>query len=95
VRQRATRPALDALAAAGCLDEADQRQLVASYRFLRRLENRLRIVHDRPITELRADDKLARRLGYHGAAPGARLLDDYRGHTDAVRTIYARLLPIG
>jgi glutamate-ammonia-ligase adenylyltransferase len=107
VRARATAPALDAVHAAGLLADAEHAQLTASWRFLRRLENRLRIVHDRPIARLRADseegsgqgaphgaelDKLARRLGHHGAAPGARLLDEYREHTERVRAIYARRL---
>jgi glutamate-ammonia-ligase adenylyltransferase len=93
LRARATHEALDALARAAILDEHDHRQLAASYRFLRRVEARLRIVHDRPIAEVGLDDKLARRLGYHGAAAGARLLDDYREHSSAVRRIYARFLP--
>jgi glutamate-ammonia-ligase adenylyltransferase len=64
---------------------------------LRRLENRLRIVHDRSIQELptggAALDKLARRLGYRGPRAGAALLDDYRAHAERVRAIYARYLP--
>ena len=35
---------------------------------------------------------LARRLGYVGADAGARLLADYRRHTEQVRATYARLL---
>jgi glutamate-ammonia-ligase adenylyltransferase len=105
LRARATAAALDALDAAGKLDRPDYRQLAASYRFLRRLENRLRIVHDRPIAVLDAPptveahggelDKLARRLGYRAGAdpPGARLAADYRAHSSSVRAIYARLLP--
>jgi glutamate-ammonia-ligase adenylyltransferase len=100
LRARATAPALDALGAAGILAPDDHDKLAASYQFLRRLENRLRIVHDRPIAMLAASldggelDKLARRLGYRAGAtsPGARLLDDYRSHSSSVRDIYARLL---
>jgi hypothetical protein len=37
-------------------------------------------------------DKLARRLGYRGAQPGARLLGDYLRHAGLIRAIYARHL---
>jgi glutamate-ammonia-ligase adenylyltransferase len=57
LRERATGPALDALAAAGLLDGETHAQLAAAWRFLRRLESRLRIVHDRPITELRTEQR--------------------------------------
>jgi glutamate-ammonia-ligase adenylyltransferase len=106
LRHRATRPALEALRAAGVLDDATFGVLATGYRFLRRLENRMRIVHDRSISQLGDDplelDKLARRLGYRQAAGGggdpsvavgARLLDEYRRHTARVRAIYARWLP--
>jgi glutamate-ammonia-ligase adenylyltransferase len=97
LRQRATADALAALIAAGILDAADGRALADSYAFLRRLENRLRIVHDRSIQQItdRPDEltKLARRLGYHGDDCGARLLADYRSHAGRTRALYARFLP--
>ncbi|MGZ3405255.1 MAG: [protein-PII] uridylyltransferase family protein, partial [Polyangia bacterium] len=97
VRLRATADALAALAEAGVLPAADARALGESYAFLRRLENRLRIVHDRSIQQItdRADElgALARRLGYHGDDAGARLLADYRAHTERIRAHYARWLP--
>jgi glutamate-ammonia-ligase adenylyltransferase len=98
LRVRAIRPALDALRAAGLLTPGEHEALVGAYLFLRRLENRLRIVHDRSIAELPGAapeelDKLARRLGYRGAACGARLLDEYRDHTARVRIIYQKYLP--
>ncbi len=59
---------LDALEAAGLLPAADAQSLRAGYSFLRLVEARLRIVTDRPLTEVpeSADDrvKLARRLGF-------------------------------
>lgn len=98
VRVRATKHALEALAREGVLPEDDARTLGESYAFLRRLEMRLRIVHDRSIRQFTADpaelDKLARRLGYHGQQPGARLLADYREHSGRIRAIYARWLPL-
>jgi [glutamine synthetase] adenylyltransferase / [glutamine synthetase]-adenylyl-L-tyrosine phosphorylase len=68
LRVRATLPALDAARAAGLIDEDDHRTLTSGYRFLRRLENRLRIVHDRPVHELPWDaaglEMLARRAHF-------------------------------
>ena len=97
LRLRATLPALDALAQAGLLPAEDARELRSAYAFLRRLENRLRIVHDRSIQQItdqpRELDKLARRLGYRDASPGARMLVEYREQTERVRAIYARYLP--
>jgi glutamate-ammonia-ligase adenylyltransferase len=97
VRRRATTEALAALADARLIDPAEARQLTESYAFLRRLENRLRIVSDRSIQQIsdrnpRELGKLARRLGYHGDDGGARLLADYRQHTERVRALYARYL---
>jgi glutamate-ammonia-ligase adenylyltransferase len=97
LRVRATADALAALEHAGVLPADDARTLAESYAFLRRLENRLRIVHDRSIQQItdRAGelDALARRLGYHGDDVGAHLLADYRAHTERIRARYARWLP--
>jgi glutamate-ammonia-ligase adenylyltransferase len=63
--------ALDALAGAGLLSEEDATALRDGYSFLRFVEARLRIVTDRPLTEIpeAADDlaKLARRTGFASA----------------------------
>jgi [glutamine synthetase] adenylyltransferase / [glutamine synthetase]-adenylyl-L-tyrosine phosphorylase len=74
--------------------------LEEAYLFLRKLENRLRIVQDRSISELRVApgelDKLARRMGYtepHSAG-GRRLLDDYLTHTGRVRDLYRTFFPV-
>jgi len=97
LRVRATDEALRALAAAGALPVEDAREIGASHAFLRRLEHRLRMVSDRAIHQITDDprelDKLARRMGYHGEEPGARLLADYREHTARIRAHYARFLP--
>lgn len=101
IRRRQVPGALRALEAGGYLAPASARRLLEAYRFLRRLENRLRIVHDRPIGHLpqgRRDlDALARRMGYHGGSvgapgPGEDLLEAYRRLTDEVRTIYRSVL---
>ncbi len=60
--------ALDALEASGVLPASEAAALCDGYSFLRLVEARLRIVTDRPLTEIpeRAEDlaKLARRLGF-------------------------------
>jgi glutamate-ammonia-ligase adenylyltransferase len=97
LRVRATHEALAALHDEAVLPSAEAHELGDSYAFLRRLETRLRIVHDRSIQEIRDEpkelNKLARRLGYHGEQPGARLLADYRAHAEQVRAIYLKYLP--
>ena len=103
IRRRGTREALEALQAGGYLAPGDARRLLEAWRFLRRLENRLRIVHDRPIGHLprgRRDlDALARRMGYHGGSvgapgPGEDLLTVYRRLTGEVRAIYRSVLGV-
>jgi glutamate-ammonia-ligase adenylyltransferase len=93
LRVRGTRPALDAARAAGLLGEAAHATLLGGYRFLRTIENRLRIVHDRPIHEYPSDpvelDRLARRAGY----PSSGALDRaYLAWTEDVRAVYEELL---
>lgn len=90
-----TLKALEAARHAGLLADPDVTQLCDSYRFLRSVQNRLRIVADRETSALPQDprrlDRLARRLGYdagHDGAPGERLLADYARHTGQVRGIY-------
>lgn len=72
VRERGTLAAMQALEAAGCLNDPEYRALEDAYRFLRKTEHRLQIMFDwqthrlpeRP-EELR---KLALRMGYAGHA---------------------------
>ncbi len=94
LRQRATAPALDALHACGVLSEDDFSMLSRGYRFLRTLENRLRIEHDQPVEALESEDAhltpLARRLGYEGDDAAAQLLADYQNQREALRTCYTR-----
>jgi glutamate-ammonia-ligase adenylyltransferase len=83
--------ALDSLEAAGLLPADDAAGLRAGYSFLRLVEARLRIVTDRPLTEVpeSADDraKLARRLGFEPTAAFlselARVTADVRARYDA------------
>ncbi|MEA2624949.1 MAG: [glutamine synthetase] adenylyltransferase / [glutamine synthetase]-adenylyl-L-tyrosine [Candidatus Binatota bacterium] len=98
VRQRATEPALEALAAAGLLPAAEFHDLLDGYRFLRRLESRLRLESDQPVEALEhhgpAVESVARGLGYSGAADSAArvLLADFEAVRERVRRVYERHL---
>src|SRR5207248_2368318 len=96
IRVAATPEALVALQRAGLLAPSDEEPLARGYRFLRRLESRLRIVRDRPIDSLPTFGRelllLARRLGYTGERPGEDLLAEYTRHTSEVRAAFLRVL---
>src|SRR5262249_36061298 len=62
VRQASTPLALASLRQAGLLGETDYLSLIRGYRFLRRLESRLRIVRDRAIDQLPESGKERLRL---------------------------------
>lgn len=85
--------ALDALAAAGLLSEPNCAALRDGYSFLRFVEARLRIVTDRPLTEVpeNADDlaKLARRSGF---ASAEAFLNELAARRAAVRTAYESVI---
>jgi glutamate-ammonia-ligase adenylyltransferase len=96
IRTPDTLKALSRLSKAGILDDGEKRLLKEAYVFLRRLEGRLRIVHDRPDgylaragAELRT---LARRSGYSGADPGERLLKEYSAAASRVRALFLERL---
>lgn len=93
LRTPSTVPALRAAGELGLASPADCGLLIDGYRFLRTLEHRMRIVHDRSVHRLPRDpeelDKLARRAGYHD---GDSLLRDYAHWTREVRSAYARVL---
>jgi glutamate-ammonia-ligase adenylyltransferase len=95
LRVGSTLKALDAARDTGLLADLDAAHLCESYRFLRTVQNRLRIVGDRETSVLPKDpcrlDRLARRLEYeagYDVRPGDRLLADYERHTERVRKIY-------
>ncbi|MGB4781269.1 DUF294 nucleotidyltransferase-like domain-containing protein, partial [Candidatus Methylomirabilis sp.] len=90
-----TLKALESACGAGLIADSDAVDLSTSYRFLRTVQNRLRIVADLETSVLPNDpdrlDRLARRLGYEpadGGGPGERFLADYQRHTERVRGIY-------
>ncbi len=96
LRSPNTLEALQALQQTELLDDQETRLLTDGYLFLRRLENKLRLVHDQSISQLASDKpylaKLARRLGYPGVQPDEQLLADYRQTTEQIRTIFDHYL---
>ncbi len=98
LRQNGTMKALDELHREKLLDEADYQALSSGYQFLRRLENKLRILHDHSISELSGERdylaKLARRLGYpdRPRRPEQVFLEDYREVTEKIRAVFDRHL---
>ncbi|HTJ44186.1 MAG TPA: bifunctional [glutamate--ammonia ligase]-adenylyl-L-tyrosine phosphorylase/[glutamate--ammonia-ligase] adenylyltransferase [Kofleriaceae bacterium] len=89
----ATVAVLAAAAQLGVADPADAALLSDGYRFLRLVEHRLRVVHDRAVHHLPDDavelDKLARRAGF---PDGARLAARAARWRDDIRAAYTRVL---
>jgi len=98
LRTTSTIEALIQAGIAGLAPEAFIETLVSGYRFLRKLENRLRIIHDHSVNDLSGSrtymNKLARRLGYDPALknPGALMISDYEEITGKIRDCYDRVL---
>jgi len=99
VREANTLRGLHRLAGQGLLADADYEVLVRAYIFLRKLEHRLQILHDRQTHTLPESPRelatLARRMGYQPPEhpdPVASLLEEYKRHTEAVRALYDAFL---
>jgi glutamate-ammonia-ligase adenylyltransferase len=101
LQHTATATVLSALGGSGAappqLSPARCRRLLAAYWFLRRLENALRIVHDRPLSAVNfghpANIALARRLGYAGRAqPLAELQRDWQRMAHRASRFYRDVL---
>lgn len=94
VRDPHTLRALAALRASGALGEEAHRDIEAAYRFLRKVEGRLRIQGEPGGSALPTSPaplhRLALRLGYGGPGRGAgeQLLADFTRHTTRVRELY-------
>ena len=79
------------------ITEEEHRILSGGYIFLRRIENRLRIDHDRPLAVIpESGDELsllAKRLGYreNGGSSGDKLYKDFESCTENVRGVYNRV----
>lgn len=94
-----TLEALKALRRDGLLEKTEYRLLAGGYQFLRRLESRLRLVHDQSINTFSGDSatlaKLARRLGYEQAGADRQLMAAYHNATENIRAIFNRCLDAG
>jgi glutamate-ammonia-ligase adenylyltransferase len=92
LRQRATTPALEQLAATGWIEEAVARDLIEAYWYLRRVEHRLQMIEDAQTHLLPTDDagfaRVAAFLGYGDAATFEREL---RRRLETVERHYAGL----
>ncbi|HEV3259235.1 MAG TPA: bifunctional [glutamate--ammonia ligase]-adenylyl-L-tyrosine phosphorylase/[glutamate--ammonia-ligase] adenylyltransferase [Gemmataceae bacterium] len=99
VRAANTWEALDALRGSGLLSTGDYATLRAGYDYLRLVESRLRIVHNRSLDELPEDredlEKLARRLGCEtdgGMSAADRFLQELDRHTSQTREVFLRVV---
>jgi glutamate-ammonia-ligase adenylyltransferase len=96
VRNASTPQALSALLEKSLLAPQDHDPLLKGYRFLRKLESRLRIVRDRSVDELPEHhqelQRLARRMGYTGPKAAEELLADYQRTSADVRAAFLRVL---
>ena len=80
----------------GLLPQVKAEVLADGWGFLRQLSSRLRVVENRSISDISFDrsdlDSVARAMGYpaklHSGTARLPLLDDYRQHTEAIRTLY-------
>jgi glutamate-ammonia-ligase adenylyltransferase len=91
-----TAQAIEALAGIGAVDRWQHEALREGYTFLRKLEQRLRVVHDDDahlIEESAAGlPKLARRMGIAAGDPAAELMAQYRSVTVRVRRCYQQII---
>gem|GEM_PF-467426 len=93
LRMPNTWEALDALLAAGLLSAEEHAALQTGYDFLRRVQGRLRIVHNRTLDELpeamEEVNKLARRLGYEA---GGAFLAELDKNTKQIRNLFIEVV---
>jgi glutamate-ammonia-ligase adenylyltransferase len=99
VRTTDTRQAIEALAQIGALDTGQAGVLRDGYAFLRRLEQRVRVLHgdSSHLIEERAAGlvPLARRMGFRereAATSTERLLERYRAVTTRIRQVYEEIV---
>ncbi|MEH3157575.1 MAG: bifunctional [glutamate--ammonia ligase]-adenylyl-L-tyrosine phosphorylase/[glutamate--ammonia-ligase] adenylyltransferase [Sphingomonas taxi] len=91
LRAPATRDALDRLAAAGWIGEAEAAALTRSYTLLRTIEHRVQMIDDRQTHELPRGEALDRVARLHGLDDGAALIDLLREPVAAAGRIYDAL----
>jgi len=94
IRAVNTITALKFIRSSALLPVDDVEIFLNGYKFLRKLENRLRIIHDYSVNDLSGPknyiNKLARRLGYDPKLknPGAVLISDYEETTGKIRACF-------
>lgn len=92
--QQNTLELLRVLADNDILPKVEAEQLISGYKFLRRLENKLRLLHDQSINDLSSEAeslrKMTRSLGYgkKGVAPEQEFLEEYRTITEGIRALF-------
>ncbi len=92
--QQNTLDILRVLAKNDILHMAEAERLINGYKFLRRLENKLRLLHDQSINELSLETKNLRkvvsRLGYEekGLVPEKAFLKEYQNVTNEIRGLF-------
>ena len=99
VRVQNTLLAIDRLHKTGVLTETQRDGLTEAYQYLRRVENALRIVHDRALDALPRNrtelGQLARRLGYketENTSTAEAFLQDYGKWTETTRALFNQIL---
>lgn len=99
IRVQNTPLAIERLHGIGVLTEAQRDELLEAYLFLRRVENALRILHDRALDALPRNRtelaQLARRLGYtdtENTSTTEAFLQDYGKWTETTRSLFNQIL---
>ena len=94
MRQRGTVALIRAIAETGLMPPREAADLESDYRFMLRLEDRLRIETDQAAwalpTAYRDLMPLARRMGYAGADAAQQLLDELNSRRTRVRATFTR-----
>ena len=97
VRERSTQRALTSLAECGVLEREQAEGLLASYRFLRRVENRLQMREERQTHRIPSQpeprERLARSLGFRGSEALAAFDRELESRRQRVRESFDVLLP--
>lgn len=93
IRTQNTGEALVRFKEAELLSEDEFKSLSDAYNFLKYLETRLRIVNDQSVSVLDTTSPDFQVLARRAGSDTATLTQDYRHHSEKVRTIYKRFLP--
>ncbi|MDD2850335.1 MAG: bifunctional [glutamate--ammonia ligase]-adenylyl-L-tyrosine phosphorylase/[glutamate--ammonia-ligase] adenylyltransferase [Desulfuromonadaceae bacterium] len=97
LRTNSTIIALKEISTLRLIPDDHAKTLLDGYKFLRKLENRLRIIHDYSVNDLSGTkiylNRLARRLGYDSKlkTPGITMICDYEEITGKIRDVFDRL----